>query len=117
MQGLSAAVTRTFEDRMVAHVRESFQKHFEALGEPGTREAIRYGIKRAGSYGVQTEQSVGEYIKLMFAFGRDFDQDANCPWAAPILNDESSEDPEETADRLIAAALDFLQRKAGSTAV
>ena len=110
LTAISAAQVKSFEDGLLAHLRESFPQHFEQLGESGSRSAIRYGIARAASYGIVTGQGVAKYVKLMFAFGRDFDRDPNYAWAAGALNDISSVDPETRADRVMEAALRFLQQ-------
>jgi|HubBroStandDraft_2_1064218.scaffolds.fasta_scaffold305645_2 hypothetical protein len=108
MTAISDAQIEIFEDVLVAHLCEAFPEHVKQLGEVGCRSAIRHGIARAGSYGIVTGQGVAKYIKLMFAFGRDFDCDPNYAWAARELNDVSSADPEIRADRVMEAALKFL---------
>jgi len=82
-----------FEPRMLAHLRRCFPRQCEALGDSNVREAIRYGIERAGSYDIVAERDVCMYIELMFIFGRDFDTDKRFPWASEILNDDLTPDP------------------------
>lgn len=70
---------------MVIHLRESFSKQTELLGEPKLREVIRLGIKRAAVYGITIERDVCHYVDLMMVWGSDFDRDTNLPWAGQIL--------------------------------
>lgn len=77
---------RSFENRMVLHLNKHFPDHCAELGDAGVRGAIALGIERAGEYKIVTERDVCKYITLMFAFGERFDDDANLPWAAGILN-------------------------------
>ncbi|MCK4857938.1 MAG: DUF4123 domain-containing protein [candidate division Zixibacteria bacterium] len=86
MASFTEASIKDFENRMVVHLNEFFPEQCEALGEPKTREAIRYGIKRAATYGIDTERNVCKYTDIMFAYGRDFDKNPELPWAAEVLN-------------------------------
>ena len=63
---------------------------------------IRYGVERAGSYGIGTERDVCKYIDLMFAFGRDFDKNQDLPWASRILEDDTLKSPTVKTERLFA---------------
>lgn len=92
--------TRQFEDKMVAHLHRGYNSECETLGEEEVREVIRLGIKRAGQYGIKSEKGAGEYVFLMFDFGRYFDKDKAYPWAAQILNDPGISDPAARISRL-----------------
>lgn len=85
IQPFEHAGERSFHDRMVVHLQTHFPVHSQALGEPGVREVVAYGIERSRQYQIATERDVCKYISLMFAFGRDFDRDPKLPWAADIL--------------------------------
>ena len=84
---------KQFENRMVDHLYKYFPEECEALGEEEVREAIRYGIDQADSYGIIIEDHVSKYINLMFLFGRDFDK--ALVWAKEILTDEEIRQPPE----------------------
>ncbi|MCP4343092.1 MAG: hypothetical protein GY799_30515 [Desulfobulbaceae bacterium] len=86
---LSKVAVKRFEDWMVVHLNKFFPDHCKALGEDGVRETIQYGIKRGAIYELVSERDVCKYTDLMFAFGRDFDQDTELQWTSEILNDES----------------------------
>ena len=85
MQRLSERPRQAFEDAMVDNVRTNDPEQFEAIGEPGVREAVRHGIERARSYGIERDEGVAFYVAMMFVFGRGFDGDPACPWAREIL--------------------------------
>jgi len=82
----SNAASKSFEDRVFAHVSKCFPGECSALGDDGTRETIQYGKERASAYGANGEREIVKYIDLMFAFGRDFDRDPALSWASAVLN-------------------------------
>lgn len=86
---LSKDAAKRFEDSMFDHLTNFFPEHCKALGENRVRETIQYGIKRGASYELVSERDVCKYTDLMFAFGRDFDQDTELQWTREILNDKS----------------------------
>ena len=104
MDALSRVALDNFGDRMVVHLKKCFPESCRALGELGTREAIRHGTERAGSYRLTAERDVCRYIDVMLAFGRDFDADPSLPWAAEILGDEGPAGPGDKMDRLVDEA-------------
>jgi hypothetical protein len=54
-----------FVGEMVDHLREHLPQHFEALGEEGVREAVRYGIGRARSYRIESEAGARAFIQMI----------------------------------------------------
>lgn len=74
-----------FVDELLAHFRAHLPGHAAALGDEGTRSAIRYGIGRARSYGIESEAGARVFVQLMFVLGPGFDADPKLPWAAEIL--------------------------------
>jgi len=96
---------RRFEERMVRHLHTYFPEQCAALGDEGTREAIGHGIDRAQAHGIVTERDVCRYLNVMFTFGRDFDSDPRCPWAARILDDTARPHPSERMDALYDEAI------------
>lgn len=95
---------KAFEDRMIAHLKKVFPDKFEALGEPKLHETIQFGIQRAAAYKIISERDVCRYIDLMIFYGRDFDKDANLPWAQSILQNHSIRNPSSKIERLYKAA-------------
>lgn len=113
MGAFSFQALESFEDRIVARLNTFSPDHCQALGEEKTRKAIRYGIKRAASYGIEFERDVCLYIDQMFAFGQDFDKDPNLPWAAEILTDETIFGPTSRIDKLHETSLRHVREAAG----
>jgi hypothetical protein len=113
MDELNEHEAAKFEDRMVEHLRENFPEECEEMGEEDVREAVRHGVERAGEYGMELEQDVCNYINVMFVYGRDFDTDAELPWAGQILNDPSREDPTDKTDALYDEAIVRLEQEEG----
>lgn len=102
-----------FKSRTVQHLKESFPRHCAVLKEEGLLEVIHYGIKRAETYGLTHQSEVRLFIDLTLIFGRCFDTDLQLPWAAEILTDADLTDQLVKAQRLYAAAMDYLDRVAG----
>lgn len=110
---LEQAVLRTFESRLLEHLKEFFPKHCEILGEEQVRKVIRLGIERAKQYGLVSERDIHLYLGLMFMLGSYFDQDPQLPWAAKILTDENIVYPNHRADQLHNRAMAYLNQAAG----
>lgn len=89
-----------FERRMVTHLQQRFPDKCEPLGKEGVEEQVKFGIRRADTYGINTEIAVQEYLEMMMIYGRDFDVDPQCEWATRILVDPSFEHGKARADRL-----------------
>lgn len=96
-----------FEDWMVAHANRFFQPKCGAIGESKLREVIRYGIHRAGAYGLKAKRDVCKYIDVMLALGRDFDSDVRFPWVPQILAQQAA--PGTRAQTLLQAAVNHLK--------
>ena len=100
MQVFGPLGMKSFEDRVIAHVRKVFPDKAEALGEPKLRDAIRYGTQCARSYSIVSERDVCKYIDLSILYGRDFDKDPSLPWAQSILKNKAVRSPTMRVDRL-----------------
>jgi hypothetical protein len=113
MQVMADQAMREFENRALQHLSTYFPDQCQALGEETTRGAIRYGLKRARSYGFEYEHEVGWYIDLMFMFGSEFDRDPKILWAADILNDPELFLPGMKVDALLEAACEHEHQVTG----
>ncbi len=89
---------------MVVHLNKFFPSQCRAAGETQLRETIQYGVKGAAKHGITAERDVCKYIDLVLVYGRDFDRDPNLPWARRILEDQTSQDPSVTVERLFDEA-------------
>lgn len=111
-KALSDYMLRSFEKRVLAHLRKCFPKKCEAMDEEKLIELIREGIQRSRSYGIETERNVMEFIDLMVVFGRHFDTDKTYPQAAKILAEKDADSPKKI-DRLYAMFNDIPEDGAG----
>ncbi|MEO5930851.1 MAG: hypothetical protein ABIR47_13020 [Candidatus Kapaibacterium sp.] len=109
---LEEAARLKFEDETVAHLTEFFPEQCAALGEDGTRDAIRLGVSRGMLHGITFEQDLRIYIRLMFIFGREFDTDGQIPWAGMILNDPALPLSGQKIRQLYLTAIDYLKHLA-----
>ena len=103
LEAFADGAAKRFEDRLIAHVSKFFPKDCAALGGR-LREEVRYGIDRAGAYGLVSERETCKFVDVMFAFGRDFDAGGQFPWGAEVLNDPTIRDPAVRADHLVDEA-------------
>ncbi|HLJ25856.1 MAG TPA: DUF4123 domain-containing protein [Candidatus Angelobacter sp.] len=85
-----------FAKKVVAHLQEFFPEHCELLGEGCVRRFVHDGIQAAYEYGITTEPEVCVFVDFLFAFGSEFEQDAQFEWAKTILKDRSR----SAADRI-----------------
>jgi hypothetical protein len=100
MKVFSKAASKSFEDRMVAHLAKFFPQQCKKLGEEKIHETIQQGIVKARRYGIITEHDVCIYIDIMFDLGSDFDVDPELPWASRVLKDSTIKDPTYKINRL-----------------
>lgn len=92
MQALSDYMRRSFEDRMVRHIAQSFPAQFKKLAPPPAGDApvralIQQGIERAANYEITIEREVGRFIEVMVELGAGFETRADAAWAQTILRD------------------------------
>lgn len=103
-----AVLAKPAIDRLRAKARAHLQTHFSgqcaALGPDRLGDAVDHGLARATAHGFAAEPDLLRYLNLCFTFGRDFDTDPACAWAAEILGDDRL-DPGERMEQLHAAAL------------
>lgn len=100
------ARTRFIEHLAVALPNEQPQRAAE-LGADGIRAWIRHGIERAASYGITGDAAVARYVRLIFIFGREFDEDPRLPWVRTHLTDPNA-DQDARMTALTAACHTFV---------
>ncbi|HZH16724.1 MAG TPA: hypothetical protein VE057_20385 [Archangium sp.] len=98
-----AAIDR-FVAEMVIHLRETFPEYHHAEGEVGLRDTVQYGIERARTHAITSEQDLCLYLGLMLTFGRDFDREQ--PWAREILENSLLEPAAVVMERLHEAGME-----------
>lgn len=102
---LAGPMIERLRERAATHLRAHFAEQCAALGTQGLTDAIDHGLARATAHGFRAESDLLQYLNLCFIFGRDFDGDPECAWAAAILADERAE-PGAKMQRLYARGLD-----------
>ena len=103
MDGFAEA---TFTRLMPSHLREHFPAATAGRDDTDLRDWICRGLARARAHGLATAVGWCQYLDLMMALGEDFDQRADCHWAAGILADPAAEPIRMR--RLCDAAIDYL---------
>jgi len=105
LRALKKAAEMGFENKMVAHLNQFFPVVFAKMEEAEMLEMIRYGIQRARHHGFESGRDICKYIDVMVVFGPDFDKDADLPWAAEILSDNTTTDNKVRINLLITSAI------------
>jgi hypothetical protein len=93
-----------FEARTMAHLAKHFPAICQTVGDRIVLRLVRHAVERAASYGIDTERGAATYAHVVLMYGRDFDVDPTCAWAAEILDPRAPIDPAERADLLLDAA-------------
>ncbi len=110
VEGFRQSGGSDFATYMRTRLQMLYPEKCAGLGEEGVRALIRQGVEFARSHRLTTERGVVTSTVLMFFLGSGFASDPQFPWAAAILDDPALTDPPARADRLYAAAKDFLER-------
>lgn len=107
---LTLAALPAFVERVMTRLQHTFPRKCAYLGDPGLRQLIDRSRQRAAGHGVTSERGVAFFVACTFTLGGGFDEDPQLPWGAAILNDPAIPDQRERVDKLLAAAVDCLQR-------
>ncbi len=110
VEGFAASGGGDFEVYMRTRLSMIYPEKCLELGEEGVRGLLRAGVEFARSHGLRTERGVVISIVLLLFLGSGFADDPQFPWAAKALSDPSLTDPAARADRLHAAAKEYLER-------
>jgi len=85
LAAIGERLAHRWEDTMVVHLETFFPERSLELGPEGLTRAIELGLKKAAQYGIHSERDVCKFLNFMFAYGFDFDNDPELPWARAIL--------------------------------
>ena len=107
------AALRSFQNKMLDHLRDFSPLLFEAVGEEQMGKAIQFGIDQAGGHGFNLRGPVQFYLELMLLFGSHFDSDPQYSWVGKILNDQDSGSQMQRAEMLYEKAIDYRKKVAG----
>src|SRR5436305_15157091 len=75
---------KSFESRMIAHLRRCFAAQCGKLSDEELRETVELGRNSAAKYAIAAERDVCKFIDIRMVHGPGFDE---LPWASKILND------------------------------
>ena len=113
MQSFSAMTTREFVRRLKSELIVEMAIYCEGID---LDDYIDHGIRQCRGYQIESELAVGRYIRLMLILGRDFDIDANMPWAEQTLKSKDIDNQFERVDELTELAIDHVRHnKTGAT--
>lgn len=102
MQAFQDAQFRQFENKLVCHLKESFDSVLlqHQIDDAHLCRIIRQGIERGKHYRIVNEYDVTRFIEYAFEYGAGFE---SLPWVSPVLN-ASHLSGEEKMDRLDAVS-------------
>jgi hypothetical protein len=80
-----AEAQRQFAERMRAYIAEEYPRHYETLGEEGTKALVQKGIEKAVQHDIDTEGATAVLIELMVEFGDKLERSPERAWAEKIL--------------------------------
>lgn len=115
MEVFKQGASRNFEDAMVQHINNLFLRLARRVGEPGLRDVIRYGIRKAHQYGIIRQCDIGRYIAIMLMFGPHFDEKATSGPLQAVLRDPRFRTSIARTNALCAAAAKGLRIRARRT--
>jgi hypothetical protein len=107
-------------EELVTLSEASIRKHFPLvagrLGAAGLDSLLRRSIRKAWALGFGSTSDVLQYVQLAAAFGENFEDRPDLPWARPILEDRRPEQRGFRAVRLYENALRHLRAKERASA-
>ena len=96
-----------FENSALVHIEKHFRRHWQVLGRQKLRELVRLLQVRGAAHRIANERGLYLYFSAGLYLGSGFDSDVSLPWARDILSSAAGE-PDDLAERLHAATLDYL---------
>ena len=111
MKAFSEAAERRFADELAAHLSKLFPRLYGKIGDPGLREVIQHGVRRAREYGIVRERDVGRYIAVTMMFGPNFDKKRSSGEMYSVLRDPRFKDSRSRTNALCECALRGLRSR------
>ena len=84
-----SAARGRLEDDAADRLRLHWTSKCESMGTAALYDAVRDGIERATSYGVDFRSGIFRFLNVIFLLGPDFDRGEQGQWARQILSDEA----------------------------
>ena len=88
MESLAQARYQDFEERATRHLRAHFPEQMRGMSAERSRVYIRACVKRAGAFGLQSEQAVMCYAHLPLLLGEDFESQPRWAFVPHVLRQE-----------------------------
>ena len=85
MKVFNQSALRSFEDKMLLHLRSFSPLLAKSAGEDRLRKTVQIGIHQAQGYGFTLRSSLQLYLELMLVFGTHFDSDPKYQWLRPYI--------------------------------
>jgi len=86
MLAFEKAAMRSYEDRMMAHIREIFPQQAASKNDDELRHFVRAGTRSANQHGIQRECDCQLFLDHLMHYGPHF---AELPWVKPLLMNDS----------------------------
>ena len=109
METFQAAAQTGFEAEALEHIRQAYPLALKGADEPGLRQMISRGVKRARQNGFKARGPVQMFLDFLVLLGHQFDQDPVLFWAADILQDRDDLDEMTQAARLHLHVSNYIQ--------
>lgn len=87
MEVLSEYCRRSFVERMIAHIDETYPGVIKDKFGADTGSFVSAGVAKAERYGIVYEDDIEAFLDMMARLGPDFDADPRYPWAPEVLDD------------------------------
>lgn len=89
MDALNALLIRAFERSVYDDISERFPRRFAELGGNRVRQLIGAGLRKAGKYGIASEDDAARLIEVMLEYGENFEELPELEWPCRCLSDAS----------------------------
>ena len=99
-----------FINDLQLHIEENFPEISFELGKSNTIDFIMYGIRKASSFGFNTEKSIFQFMNLLLTLGPEFEKLKELNWIKPILYDLEGDESERISD-MISLTERYLKNK------
>lgn len=97
-----------FKEEMLCRLPALFPSKFNYVGEDITRSVIAHAELTARRYGLTTPRGTALYCATAFVVGSSFDRDPQLQRIGEALRNGAEKSPQERAERLLSAALWYL---------
>ena len=104
MDFLEAHMMRTYEQRVVRKIKQTFPQWYEREGEDKAFLLVQAGIRKAGGYSITEDEDVEKFILVLVQHGMDFEKRPERLECLEIL-----QDPDLPADAKVTMVCEELE--------